>query len=115
MSPAHLLAEIATGPDVLDTIPEEDLPDLLAELERLRSRVWIRLHASRPQVETNGKPPEAPDRMLSVAEAAERLAVSVDWLYRRSDSLPFVRKLSDRTLRFSERGIERWLEAKRDQ
>lgn len=52
------------------------------------------------------------DRLLRVKEAAEILGVEVRWLYDRSDSLPFARKLAPRTLRFSERGLYRWMETR---
>lgn len=48
------------------------------------------------------------DRNLTVEEAAQRLGVSEQWLYRHSKTLPFAKKLSHRQLRFSERGMARW-------
>lgn len=110
MNAARILAELAADPDRLGDLPEEDLPEVLAACERLRARVWMRLNRP-PEPSTNGERPESPegDRMLTVEDVADRLSVSPDWLYRRSDSLPFVRKLSDRTLRFSEQGLNRWL------
>lgn len=53
------------------------------------------------------------DRLLTVKEAGEILGVEDRWLYDRSDALPFARKLAPRTLRFSERGLYRWLETRR--
>lgn len=55
------------------------------------------------------KPPEVDDRLLTVDEAAEQLRVKPEWLYRHSRELPFTRKLSRRQLRFSERGLRRWV------
>jgi predicted DNA-binding transcriptional regulator AlpA len=52
------------------------------------------------------------DRNLTVEDAAARLGVTKQWLYRNSKSLPFTKKLSHRQLRFSERGIERWQKMK---
>ena len=46
------------------------------------------------------------DRLLTVAEAAERLSTSEDWLYRVWKRLPFAVKLSRKQLRFSEQGID---------
>jgi excisionase family DNA binding protein len=61
----------------------------------------------------NGAPPpsapEAPDRLLTVKEAAQRLGVSKRYLYTHATKYPFTRRLSPKVLRFSERGIERWL------
>ncbi len=60
----------------------------------------------------NGKP-EAPahsmdDRLLTPEKAAERLGMSVRWMYRHSNTLPFTRRLSRKALRFSEAGLRKW-------
>jgi predicted DNA-binding transcriptional regulator AlpA len=49
------------------------------------------------------------DRLLVIQEAARMLNTSVDWLYRQWRTLPFVVQLSPRQLRFSAKGIQRWL------
>jgi excisionase family DNA binding protein len=49
------------------------------------------------------------DRLLTAAEAAELLACSPDYLYRRVNKLPFVRRIGH-MVRFSERGINNYLE-----
>jgi hypothetical protein len=46
-----------------------------------------------------------PDENLGADEAARRLGVSVDWLYK--SKLPFKVKIGRRVL-FSARGLERW-------
>jgi excisionase family DNA binding protein len=52
------------------------------------------------------------DKLLSVEQAAEVLNVSTDWLYRRQryKTLPFTVVLSARKIRFSLRGMLKWLE-----
>lgn len=113
MDAERTLAELAADPDRLEDLPAEDLPEVLAAVERVRARVWMRMNRP-PEPSTNGNDgPKEADQMLTVKDVAKRLSVDPDWLYRRSDSLPFARKLSDRTLRFSERGLERWLETRR--
>lgn len=111
MDACRALAELAAEPSRLEDLREDDLVDVVAELERLRARALLRL--SRP-ADRNGDPPSHPqeDRMLDVEAAAEILGVEPRWLYDRSDSLPFARKLAPRTLRFSERGLYRWLETR---
>ena len=52
------------------------------------------------------------DRNLNVDEAAEMLGMKKSWLYRHSGRLPFTRRLSRRAIRFSEKGIRRWLETR---
>ena len=49
------------------------------------------------------------DRLLTVGEVAAQLHVSPWKVYRDAKSLPFARKLGRRTLRFSEKGLRRWL------
>jgi excisionase family DNA binding protein len=46
--------------------------------------------------------------LLTTEEAAQRLGVSQDWLYRRAATLPFTVRLG-RSLRFSIRGLERYI------
>jgi excisionase family DNA binding protein len=48
------------------------------------------------------------DNLLTTEEAAQRLGVSQDWLYRRAASLPFTVRLG-RALRFSVRGLDRYI------
>ena len=51
------------------------------------------------------------DRLLKIDEAAERLQMSKDWLYRNWRKLPFAIHLSERNIRFSLKGIEQYIEA----
>lgn len=61
-------------------------------------------------VNGNGKAPvPAPARLLTVREAAPRLGVSARWLYRHAKTLPFAKRLADKTLRFDETGLTHWL------
>jgi predicted DNA-binding transcriptional regulator AlpA len=52
------------------------------------------------------------DRLLDIDEAAGRLGQNRQWLYRRSKTLPFVVRLGAQ-VRFSERGIERFIQSRR--
>lgn len=56
--------------------------------------------------------PTQPDRLLDIDEAAGRLNVDPQWLYRRTKALPFVVRL-DGQVRFSERGLERFIASRR--
>jgi hypothetical protein len=53
------------------------------------------------------------DRMLTTAEAAEMLRRSPRWIYRNADRLPFVKRISQKSLLCSEVGMKRWLERQR--
>jgi predicted DNA-binding transcriptional regulator AlpA len=57
-----------------------------------------------------GVNPMAPrrDRLLDVEEAAAKLGVTTDWLYRHHKDLPFTVR-HGRPLRFSELGIEQYI------
>jgi hypothetical protein len=50
--------------------------------------------------------PPAGDRLLTVAQTAERLACTKDWLYRHHHRLPFAVH-NGRQLRFSAHGLDR--------
>jgi excisionase family DNA binding protein len=54
-------------------------------------------------------PPQAPGELLTVAEAAERLKVPVEWIYRRSRRLPFTVRLGARGLRVSPAKLEAYI------
>ena len=53
---------------------------------------------------------ETQDQLLKITEAAERLQTTKDWLYRNWKKLPFTVSLSPRQLRFSAKGIDRYIE-----
>lgn len=55
--------------------------------------------------------PQGPDRLLDVNEAADRLGVSADWVYRHARQLPFAVR-NGRLLRFSSQGIDRFIKAR---
>jgi excisionase family DNA binding protein len=63
-------------------------------------------HSADPQ---RGKPD---DRLLTVDEVAQRLSISSQAVYRRASSFPFTVHVG-RYLRFSERGLEEYLESRR--
>ena len=48
------------------------------------------------------------DRLLPVAEAADRLACTTDWLYRHHHRLPFAVR-TGRQVRFSADGLDRYI------
>ena len=61
----------------------------------------------------NGNHGPGPDRLLTPEEAAKLMSVDVAWLYRHSKQLPFTKRLSKKALRFGERGLMRWLAARK--
>lgn len=108
------LATLAADPSRLESVTPEALPELIGEAEALRARLWARLQAASitaPAAVAAEKP--AADVLLTVDEAAARLGVNKRWMYRHAETLPFTRKLTEGTLRFSSRGLERWKESRR--
>ena len=71
-----------------------ELPRMIGDLEAARARAWARLTAPAPT--TVAKPITLPHH-VSVAEAAEALSVSRQWLYH-TEGLPFVRRLGRRVV-----------------
>jgi excisionase family DNA binding protein len=97
-----LLAQIGQMAGEVET---GDLPAFLGRLEALRAVASARLTLA--VANGRGATPEGPDRLLDVQEAARRLGVSTDYLYRHK-GLPF-RVQMGRRVRFSSNGIERYI------
>jgi len=90
--------------------PLESLPELSGALARVSALVSLRL-ATEPlrDLQEALQAGAKADRLLTVQEAAQRLGLTEDWLYRHYRGLPFTRKVGEQTLRFSEAGIDRWI------
>lgn len=58
-------------------------------------------------------PNDPEDRLLTVEQAAARLGMSRDWIYRRASRLPFAVRLDGSALRFSSQGIDRYIRQRR--
>lgn len=87
------------------TAPSDELPRLLGDLEEIRCTAMARLASPSP-------PQPQADVLLDAAEAARRLGMSQDWLYRHAEHLPFTRRIGRRLL-FSAQGIEQFIRAKK--
>jgi len=103
---------VARLEEALAQASPDALPEILGELERVKARLWIRMLRGTPSKEIH-KPLPPEDRLLTPVEAARIMNTSKTWLYRHSKKLPFTRKLSRKSLRFSENGLRKWMEAKR--
>jgi hypothetical protein len=79
-------------------VPTEDLPVLIGQLEAAKATAWARLTAPSPA--------QGHDELVDVMEAARRLGVSTDYVYRHSQEYPFTRR-QGRKLLFSALGIEK--------
>lgn len=104
-------------PEVLrmdpSAIPTNQIPAVLSALAALQGALAARLIAS-PQPATDGSVAgNDHDTLLTVGETAERLRRSPKWVYRRVKTLPFARKLDNRSWVFSQKGLEKWLARQR--
>lgn len=53
------------------------------------------------------------DRLLEAEEAAKILCVPKSWMYSHARHLPFTRKVGAKALRFSYKGIQKWIESRK--
>jgi hypothetical protein len=84
-------------------LPVEQLPRLLGDLEEVRVTALARL--------TDPAPAPQQDQLIDVEQAATRLGLSADYLYRHSREFPFTRRMGKRLL-FSTLGLEKYLRTK---
>jgi hypothetical protein len=100
-----------------DPLRARDLAvDALAALAARCAAVQSALAAAQLALVVNGWTTEAPapidgDRLLVVEEAAAKLGLTCDYLYRRKD-LPFRVSVAPGQVRFSLKGIEKFIRAK---
>jgi predicted DNA-binding transcriptional regulator AlpA len=107
------LADLVSSPSKVGRARVEAIPELRAELARLD--LLLESHFIRQVLGAGSKaddPRDATDKLLAATEAALLLGVTSRWLYRHWKTLPFARRLSRKTLRFSEAGIRRYMAAK---
>jgi predicted DNA-binding transcriptional regulator AlpA len=70
----------------------------------------LRVALSELEAADGASGPPVADRLLTAEEAAQRLGVTVRWLYDHARDLTFAKRLSRKCLRFSEAGLRRYLE-----
>jgi excisionase family DNA binding protein len=76
---------------------------IIGAVERVKALAYDKIMKKTPQPATQG------DRLLTVEEAAEKLSMTKDYLYRTSKKLPFTVRTGRKQLRFSLLGIERYI------
>lgn len=89
--------ELQAALTIARSVPAEELPRLLGDLEEVRATALLRL--SGPTM------PVAKDELLAIEEASRRLSVSRGYLYRHHQQFPFTRRVG-RKLLFSAHGID---------
>jgi excisionase family DNA binding protein len=102
---AALIAALLADPSRAEKVPPEERQHLVAALAALTLALL-----SAPTPKAASRELES-DALLSAQETAALLGVSVRRIYRDAGALPFTRRLGPRTLRFSRRGLERWIQS----
>jgi predicted DNA-binding transcriptional regulator AlpA len=100
------LNDLLADPGKAAHVPVEVIPALLGELEQIKALLWSRLTV--PQ-NGRGESSSSGDRLLDIQQAALKLGMSKDCLYRNADHLPFTVRIGKKQLRFSEAGIDRYI------
>lgn len=95
----ELLAELDL---VIRDMPTDKIPAVIAALAAKIGIASAKILALRSTDNA-----ATPDENLSAPEAARRLGVSPDYLYRNARKLPFTVRIGRRLL-FSARGLDRW-------
>ncbi len=101
------LDEIASDPDLARLVS----PEVAAALILKCAAVLSALATVEYQPNTTTAPAQR-DELLTVAEAADRLSMSKDWVYRHAGKLPFAVR-QGRALRFSSHGIDDYIRVRR--
>ncbi len=106
------LRELVADPRRAFELSAAEAAALLIELAYLQAVVAARL-STNPVASPASISDSDSDRLLTAEEVAERLQRSVDWVYRQAKHWPFTRRLTRRTVRFSEAGLQRFLGQRR--
>lgn len=89
-------------------IDQDSCASLIGELEKIKAlaygKMWQREPATNHQEE----------RLLEIDEAATKLGMTKDYLYRHANKLPFTVRTAPRQLRFSLHGIEQYIKKQRN-
>lgn len=100
------LASVLEDPALISALSDTEVSSLLLRFAAFLTAVSTRNAGREPPNDPAG------DMLLDVTAAAERLCVSRDWIYRHGKRLPFAVRVGRKHLRFSAKGIDRWLQAR---
>lgn len=99
------IEDISREPLRARMLSPETIATLLAQCGAAQGALLAALASSN----SDTRAPNQEDRLLTVGEAAAKLAVKPEWLYRRGKKLGLAVKLGDATLRFSNHALERYI------
>ena len=99
------LEDLSRDPLRARGLSPDTIATLLTQCGAAQGALLAALASSNGRAEAQNKE----NRLLTVGEAAARLAVKPEWLYRRGKRLGLSVKLGDGTLRFSNDALERYI------
>lgn len=106
------LAVLLQTPARAAEIPLEQIPALVAELASEQAALFAIqgvLTARLLVMPSERASDDGGDRLLTAEEVARMLGVTKRWVQRRARRLPFSRRISVRSVRYSEAGLKRWM------
>jgi hypothetical protein len=103
-TPSPIRQELEPALAAARSLPMEELPRLIGDLEQIRVIALARLTA--PATVSRA------DELVGIEEASRRLNISKSYLYRHWGQLPFARHIG-RKLVFSSLGIDRYITVRR--
>ena len=98
------LDDLAVDPFLAKDLSSEEAIGMLARLMAVQPALMVQAMSREGEEHL-----KAGDRLLKADEVAERLNCETDWVYRNTDKLPFTRRLSSKQLRFSEKGLDKYI------
>ena len=110
-TPSPSLHEVMNNRALIDRLPLDALVDLRRQLRHLDADLdagIIRLMT--PENRQQRGQESEPERLLTPDVAAARFGVKKRWLLDHANEIPGVKRLSRKTVRFSERRLARFLE-----
>jgi len=96
----------------VDRLTSTEAAAMLVELASLQAAVAGRLRTL-PATEEVSRAVREEDRLLTAEDVAGRFGRSVAWVYRQAPQWSFTRRVTRRTVRFSELGLQRFLAQRR--
>lgn len=106
------LRDLLADPRRVDELTPVEAASALVQLASLQVALAAQLRAGPTSTDADLLVP-ASDRLLTAEDVAGRFGRSVAWVYRQAKHWTFTRRVTRRTLRFSEAGLSRWVAAQR--
>ena len=113
VAPANVpsLLDVYKDPTVLNGLPLPAIVNLRRQISQLAADLEAAVVTTLANSITQDRWPAADaDKLLTPEEAAARFGVSRRWLLDHADTMPGVKRLSRKVIRFSERRLARFLD-----